>query len=150
MFQAPEVTPADQIPEFKWVAPDEEVRHALLDLPLRLALPHCIISAIFGSAQLVATCRRCMSTGQPSHWCAIGCAGADACFAACTQGIKKFLVDENGFNHERVTKVRPLIGRSAHESTHSMATRTQEWGSTATCLTNCIERRGTTCVCHRL
>jgi hypothetical protein len=23
------------------------------------------------------------------------------------QGIKKFLVDENGFNHERVTKVRP-------------------------------------------
>ncbi|GAQ79478.1 putative DNA repair protein XPGC [Klebsormidium nitens] len=43
MFQAPEVTPADQIPEFKWVAPDEE-------------------------------------------------------------GIKKFLVDENGFNHERVTK----------------------------------------------
>lgn len=26
MFQAPEVTPADQIPEFKWVAPDEEVR----------------------------------------------------------------------------------------------------------------------------
>lgn len=29
MFQAPEVTPADQIPEFKWVAPDEEVRPAL-------------------------------------------------------------------------------------------------------------------------
>lgn len=26
MFQAPEITAAEQIPEFKWVAPDEEVR----------------------------------------------------------------------------------------------------------------------------
>ena len=42
MFQAPEVTPADQIPEFKWVAPDEEVRAALC----APAVPRCFDALI--------------------------------------------------------------------------------------------------------